>query len=71
MAKRGTVDGLDVELRRAIRATGKPLLTIATDTGVSVSLVWSFMHGRDMRLKTASKITKYLGLSLKPPVQDK
>jgi hypothetical protein len=53
-------------LRDAIRKSEKPLLTIATDTGVSVSLIWAFMQGGDMRLKNASKIAVYLGLELKP-----
>lgn len=52
-------------LRTAITKSGQPLLTIAQDTGVSVSLIWAFMQGGDMRLKNASKIAAYLGLELK------
>lgn len=52
-------------LRVAIRKSGKPLLTIATDTGVAVSTLSEFMAGADMRLSNASKIAAYLGLELK------
>ena len=52
-------------LRQAIRKSGKPLLTIAQDTGVGVATLSEFMSGADMRLQTASKVAAYLGLELR------
>ena len=51
-------------LRAAIRESGKPLLTIATDTGVGVATLSEFVSGADMRLKNASRIAAYLGFEL-------
>jgi len=53
-------------LRRAVRDSGLPLLTIADKTGAGVSTLSEFMAGADMRLGTASKIAAFLGLELVP-----
>lgn len=53
-------------LRRAIKKSDLPLLTIARRTGVAVSTLSEFMAGADMRLGNASKIARLLGLELQP-----
>lgn len=52
-------------LRKAITASGKSALKLPKDTGVSQPTITEFLRGKDIRLKTASKIAKVLGLELK------
>lgn len=53
-------------LRRAIRKSGKTALEIAIATGVPQASLSDFLHGKDIRLATAQKLSAYFGLELRP-----
>lgn len=52
-------------LRKAIAASGVPVLTLSKKCGVPQPRISDFMNGKDIRLKTAQKIADYFGLKLK------
>jgi len=54
------------ELARVIRQAmkGFSLYRVAKDSGVAYQAVHRFAHGGDLRLETASRICKALGLEL-------
>jgi hypothetical protein len=52
------------QLREAIREAGS-LYSVCKGTGVAYQVLWRFMAGmRDLRVKTAGKVTAFLGLRL-------
>ena len=58
---------LSEQLRRAIRDSGLTPYRIATDAGVDRAVMTRFVNGdRGLTLDTASRITEYLGLELRP-----
>lgn len=57
--------GLAKTLRQAIDDTGCSLNSLAIEAGIQQSSLHRFYHGeRDLRLKTAEKLAKVLGLKL-------
>ncbi len=53
-------------LRTAIRRTGKSIYRVAKDAGVGHPIILRFLSGeRDIRLETAEKLARSLGLELK------
>lgn len=52
-------------LRQAIEKCGLSALALSKATGVSQPTITEFLHGKDIRLQTAQKLAKYLGLELK------
>jgi predicted XRE-type DNA-binding protein len=54
------------ELREAIRRSGLSQNELAKLSGVPQPRVNVFMNGGDMKLRSAGKIAKLLGLTLKP-----
>lgn len=58
---------LNEQLRKAIKASGLTPYRIATDAGVDRAVMTRFVNGdRGLTLDTASRITEYLGLELRP-----
>jgi len=55
---------LATDIRKAMQQTKKTTYAIAKAAGVSVSMVQRFEAGLDIRLATASKLCKALGLRL-------
>ncbi len=53
-------------LRSAIRDSGLTGTALAKKTGVPQPRICEFMQGRDIRLKTAEKLARFLRLELKP-----
>ena len=52
-------------LRRAIKESGLPLLTIEQETGVLRASIMRFMRGdADIRLATADKLAAYFGVKV-------
>lgn len=61
-----TID-LAGQLRKAIRDSGLTPYRIATDAGVDRAAMTRFVNGdRGLTLDTASRITDFLGLELRP-----
>jgi hypothetical protein len=58
-------------IRRAMRRDGRTVYAFARDTALAVSGVQDFMTGRDLRLSSASKLCKVLGLELRPTKRKK
>ena len=57
--------GIDEELRDAIRASRRSRYAIAKDAGISSEQVYRFMaRTHDLRMATAAKIARVLGLGL-------
>ena len=57
---------IDETLRDAIRASELTTYRIGKDAGISTGVIDRFVSGeRDIRLATAAKIAKVLGLELK------
>jgi len=53
------------QLRKLMKDSGLALYAIAKGSGVSYQVVYRFYHGkRDLRLATAGKVAKFLGLQL-------
>ncbi len=58
---------LGEQLRRAIKDSGLTPYRIAADAGVDRAAMTRFVNGdRGLTLDTASRITEYLGLELRP-----
>ena len=55
---------LALDIRKTMKQNGKSIYAIAKAAGVSVSMVQRFEAGLDIRLATASKLCKALGLRL-------
>ena len=53
-------------LRRAITKSGLSGAELGRLTGVPQQTVSDFMAGKDIRLATANKLARYLGLELRP-----
>ena len=54
------------QLKDAIRKSDRTHYAIAKRAGITTDMVDRFMTGRDIRISTAAKIAKALGLELKP-----
>jgi plasmid maintenance system antidote protein VapI len=52
-------------LRLAIRESGQSATALADKTGVPQPTITRFLAGADMKLETAGRIAKHLGLELK------
>lgn len=52
-------------LREAIEKCGLSALALSKETGVSQPRITEFLRGKDIRLATAQKLAKYLGLELR------
>ena len=52
-------------LRDAVCDAGKPITVMAKESGISQSMLTRFVAGKSIDLRTAGKLAKYLGLSLK------
>ncbi len=64
MARR---DSFDDRIRRAIKGTGKSLYRVAKDAGIDVAPLQRFMKcEQTLRLPTAQKLCKVVGLDLRP-----
>ena len=57
-------DDLGEFLRAAIISSDRSVSAIAKDSGVNPGLISRFMTGHDLRLETATKIARTLGLRL-------
>ena len=54
-------------LRTAVKESGLTSYRIAKDAGIAQIVLDRFVHGeRDLRLETAAKVARVLGLTLKP-----
>lgn len=53
-------------LREAIRKSGLTALALSTETGVSQPTITEFLRGKDIRMTTADKLARRLGLALTP-----
>lgn len=54
-------------LRQAIRESGLPMLTIATETGIERASLIRFARGdQSLRLDIADRLAEYFGLELRP-----
>jgi plasmid maintenance system antidote protein VapI len=52
-------------LRRKIQATGETVATISRGAGIAQPVLHRFVTGeRDLTLRTADKLVRYLGLAL-------
>jgi transcriptional regulator with XRE-family HTH domain len=52
-------------LKQAIRDSGRPVESVASDAGLSPALVAGFMAGeRDIHMATADKLAQALGLEV-------
>ena len=61
----GSSSPLSESLKRSIRASGKSIEAIASDTGLSPILVARFLSGEsDIHMTTADKLANALGLEL-------
>jgi predicted transcriptional regulator len=58
-------------IRSAINPSEERLATIAKETNIPLSALQEFMDGADLHLTSATKIAAYLGLELKPSVQQR
>lgn len=54
------------QIRKAISESQKPLHVLAAESGVSSSMLWRFMNGKDIRLETADRLAEFFGLELAP-----
>ena len=67
MGRKRKKAGLAEQLRAAICESGVSRYGLAKQTGLSYAVVHRFVAGeRDITLATATKITKVLGLELRP-----
>lgn len=57
-------------LREAIRKSGLSALALSKETGVSQPTITQFLRGFDLRLSTAQKLAKFLGLELRTTQKD-
>lgn len=54
-------------LRQAIRESGLPMLTLATETGIQRASLIRFARGdQSLRLDIADRLAEYFGLELQP-----
>lgn len=53
-------------LRTAIAKSGLSALALSKKTGVAQPIISAFLRGKDIRLATANKLARYLGLELRP-----
>lgn len=54
-------------LKRAVKESGLPMLTLEREAGINRLTVARFMRGRgSLRLDKADLLAKYLGLELRP-----
>ncbi len=58
---------LQDQLRDAVKASGKTLNAVACESGVPQPMLFNFMRGKDIRLKTAAKLAEYFGMRLTVP----
>lgn len=57
---------IDQQLRRAAKATGLSILQISKQAGIGYQAAHGFMtSNRDIRLSTAAKIAKVIGVELR------
>jgi transcriptional regulator with XRE-family HTH domain len=62
---------IDDQLRQAMKASGHSFYALALAAGVRPEMLTRFAAGeRDIRLATAAKVAKVLGLSLKAMLED-
>lgn len=59
-------DRLSNTLRRAILEDGRTMYEIAKAIGIEPDSLYRFQQGKDMRLDTADRLAKALGLELQP-----
>lgn len=57
---------LEAVLRTALEADGRTVYEIAKETNTETDTWYRFRDGKDIRLKTASKLAAVLGLELTP-----
>jgi plasmid maintenance system antidote protein VapI len=66
-AKRTKSDTMTEVLRRAIVASGKPLIALERETGVERMSISRFVAGKQsLRLDVADKLAAHFGLELRP-----
>lgn len=54
-------------LRQAIRGGGETVAAVARGAGIVQPVLYRFVKGeRDLTLRTADKLARYLGLELRP-----
>ncbi len=66
-AKKPKPTGIDAQLREAVEASGITGYALAKASGVPQSVIVKFGQGVDVRLSTAAKIARVLGLELRSP----
>jgi transcriptional regulator with XRE-family HTH domain len=54
-------------LRQAIRDSGLSAAALGKATGVAQQTISEFLRGKDLRLATAEKIGRHLGVELRKP----
>lgn len=52
-------------LRMIIRRSGRSLNSIAKDCGIGQPVLWRFVNGKDLRLKTVDRLADYFKLNLR------
>jgi plasmid maintenance system antidote protein VapI len=58
--------GMAETLRKLIERTGKPVTTVARESGIPQPVLHRFMHReRDLTLRSADKLLAYFGLELR------
>jgi transcriptional regulator with XRE-family HTH domain len=62
--------GIDDRLREAIRSSGQSARQIATSAGVSQGSLSRFLLGADMRISSAARVARWLGLELREKKTD-
>ena len=59
-------DRLSDTLREAIHSDGRTIYEIAKAIGIEPDSLYRFQQGKDIRLDTADRLAKALGLELRP-----
>jgi transcriptional regulator with XRE-family HTH domain len=62
--------GIDDRLREAIRNSGQSARQIAKGAGVSQGSLSRFLLGADMRISSAARVARWLGLELRKKTAD-
>lgn len=63
---------LEKSIKRALSESGKSVNSIAKESGVSQPVLQRFISGkRSLTLDTAERLCDFLGLELKPRVEEK
>jgi plasmid maintenance system antidote protein VapI len=61
------IETLSDILRKQIQESGASINYIAVRSEIPVPVLWRFVRGeRDLTLRTATKLARYLGLEMRP-----